>query len=169
MALRKVTFNNASVRAADHGAIFAGILADGIINGCAISVSSGTASIAKGYFIAAGRLIENNASLTKNVSGGNVAQIVLAINLSDDTTTLDSMLEVRTAADVGSLTPLVQNDINDGVNTLYEFEIAVIDVNQNTIIRQMPMIARPIQILDAIPASWSGYKDGIYLVKQAAE
>ena len=167
MALRKVTFNDSPVRAADHGALFAGIIADGIINGCNISVSNGVASIGAGYFVVAGRLIENNADLTINLTnqGGNIVQVVLALDLSDDDATLTSMIDVRGKSDINQLDPLTKTNINDGVHTDYEFEIAVFNVSNNEVIRQMPVASRPINVLESIPSSWTGYSDGIYLIK----
>lgn len=167
MALRKITFNESPVRARDHGALFSGILADGIINGCEVSVNNGSASISQGYLIVAGRLIENNSNMQNiNISGGNVAQIVLRIDISSDDVDLNNSIFVRHAPDVSSLDPLTKMDINNGTDTIYEFEIAVIDVTNNTIIRKMPICARPIHVLNSIPASWNDRPDGIYLIKE---
>lgn len=168
MALRKVTFNDSPVRAADHGALFAGIISDGIVNGCNMSVSNGEVSFGAGYFIVAGRLIENNSDdFSINVRGNNIAQIVLALDISDDDADINEMLDVRGAADINSLAPLTKTDINDGRHYEYEFEIAVINVTNNTIVRQMPLASRPIRVLDSIPESWSTYPDGIYLIKES--
>lgn len=167
MALRKVTFNDSPVRAADHGALFAGIISDGIINGCDISFNNGIVSIGSGFFIVAGRLIENNSVLTKNVSGNNIVQLVLALDISDDDTDINDMIEIRGATDINSLTPLVKTDINDGLHYTYEFEIAVVNTTNTTIIRKMPLASRPIHVLESIPASWSTYPDGIYLIKES--
>lgn len=171
MSFRKITFNNANVRAADHGAIFAGILADGIIKGCDLSVSGGTVSMTSGYFVVAGRLIENNATKTFSMSGhGPVCRIYLLIDISNDDTSLESMVVYEDVNDAASLDTLVRGDINGGNGTQYAFEIAVVDVTNNAFIRTMSVCARPISVLDAVPTGndWSGYSDGIYLVKESS-
>lgn len=170
MSLRKITFENSSVRAADHGALFAGILADGIISGCDISVESGQIAISPGFFIAAGRLIQNNNDLTNSGFSNNIVQIVLEIDTSDENASLDTMLKWYQVQDIATANEheFVRQDINaGGVNVRYDLEIAVIDISQSTIIRKMPICARPINVLDAVPAVWDGYADGIYLIRSS--
>lgn len=168
MAFRKVTFNGANVRAADHGALFAGILADGVVSGCDISVAGGVVSITAGYFVAAGRLIENNAVKSFDMaSHGPVCRIRLHIDVSEDNTDINNMIQYDDVNDVASLGALTKEDINGGVGTIYDLEIAVINVTTNSIIRKMPQVARPINVLDALPASWTGYDNGIYLIKSS--
>lgn len=172
MAFRKVIFNGANVRAADHGAIFAGILADGIVKGCDITVGSGIVSMSEGYFVAAGRLIENNATKTFSMSGhGPVCRIALQIDVSDDEASLESMVVYEDVNDVTSLSSLVRGDINGGNASIYSLELAVINTTENSVIRKMPICARPILVIDSIPTGddWTGYADGIYLVKQSQQ
>lgn len=97
-------------------------------------------SIGTGYLLACGRLIYNNASMSVSVTGP-VAQVVLVIDASG---TGSLTTDVRTAASVGDLSPLVQEDINNGVDTDYELELAVIDVTGGSIVRTLPAAAAKI-------------------------
>lgn len=173
MSLQKVTFNNAHVQAADHGALFSGIIKDGIISGCDITVSDGTISISPGYFVAAGRLIHNNNTITNSGFTNNIIQIILEVSVVNDTDTLDSMLKWYQVTDVATANEHVftKQDINvGGANTRYDLEIAVIDVSQSIIVRKMPVCvsANPLNILDEVPTNWSGYPNGIYIIKDTS-
>ena len=128
MALRKITFSNSTVTAVDHASLYHGIIGDGRINGCSCSIASGVISITKGYLMACGRLIENTASLSVTPIGNGVAQVVLIIDASGDG---DISYEVRVANDIGSLAPLIKEDINDGIHTDYELELCVADLSSN--------------------------------------
>ncbi len=134
MALQKIIFPSAAVTANNFGAIFAGILSDGAVNGCAVSYSGGVVSVAAGYLVAHGRLIYNNDTLTVAVSGSGVAQVVLVIDASGTGTLTVS---ARYAATEGELSPLVQEDINNGVDFTYELELACVDVAGGHLLRSL--------------------------------
>lgn len=158
MSLRKVGFPRSTATAADQANIYAA-LADGRLAGCAVTCSGGIVGVAKGYLIARGRLIENTAALSVPVSGAGVAQVVLTVQLGDPDTV---SVAARTAASEGALTPLVQDDINDGVHTTYEMELALVELSSGTLLRTMPMAAWPIRVVSAAPAA--GSPDGLYFV-----
>lgn len=160
MSLRKVVFDNATVSARDFGAAFAGICADGRIVGAAVSYSGGVISIGVGYIAACGRIIENTTAISLTPSGTGVAQIVLVVNVSTGTVSI----ETRTATSESALAALTQNDINDGTSTTYEMEVALINLTEGTLVRSMGMAARPIRIVGAVPTASS--PDGIYLVTE---
>lgn len=165
MALRKIIFDNATVGARDLGAAFAGICADGRISGGAVSYSGGVVNIGAGYLMACGRLIENSSAIQITPSGtSGVAQIVLTLDVSGSGTV---NVVTRTAESEGALTPLTQDDINDGSSTTYEMELALVDLAQRTLIRAMGMAGHPIRIVDAAPET--GAADGLYFVRKAAE
>ena len=174
MSFRKIVFDGANVRAADHAAIFAGVLADGILKGCELSVSSSEHIIgmSKGFFIGAGRLIENNSSTVSfnyNPSSGSVVQIKLRIDISSENNVLDNGIVVTygTSATDPNFT-LTKQDINGGSGTVYDVELILVDTTSGSIIRKMPVSARPIHVIESVPTGndWTGYSDGIYLVKQ---
>lgn len=160
MSLRKVIFDNATVTAKDFGAAFAAICADGRITGAAVSFSGGTVGIATGYLVACGRLIENTTAITVTPTGTGVAQIVLVLNVSTGTVSVES----RVASSESALTPLTQDNINDGSHTTYEAELALVNLTEGTLVRSMGMAARPIYVTDTVPTSSS--RDGIYLVTE---
>ncbi len=123
MALQKVIFPSSTVTASNLGALFAGVLKDGAVDGCAVTFSGGAVNLAEGYLIACGRLIHNNAVISQPVPGSGAAQVVLVIDASG-TGTLT--LAVRTAETDSGLPALTQEDINNGVDTDYELEIALV-------------------------------------------
>ena len=69
MALQKIIFPSSSVTATNFGALFAGVLNDGAIDGLSITYNAGNVGIDTGYLLACGRLIYNNASMTVAVTG----------------------------------------------------------------------------------------------------
>lgn len=159
MALSGVTFDGCSVSARDHGVLFARTMPDGTLRGCAVTFNGTSATIAPGYLIACGRVIEVESSTTVAVTGTQYTQIVLTISVTQPTFTLSGVNS--TSPDFPALT---QDDINDGTSTTYQLELAVIDVANNTVMRSIGASAYPIRIVNAIPTSSD--KDGIYLVTE---
>ncbi len=123
MALQKIIFPSSTVTAVSLGALFAGILQDGSVDGCAVIYQGGAVNLAEGYLVACGRLIHNNAAISQAVPSVGAAQVVLVIDASGAGTL---SLTVRTADTEGGLPALTQEDINNGVDTDYELEIALV-------------------------------------------
>ena len=176
MSFRKIVFNGANVRAADHVAIFAGVLADGSLNGCEFDISpaENTLSMSKGYFIAAGRLIENNSDtdFSYSTSGGSYVQIKLRIDVSSDNISLDNKIVTTYGTNENDANfELTKQSINGGNGTIYDVELVVADITNGTIVRNMPYVSRPIHVINALPDNndWSGYADGIYLIRQTEQ
>ena len=71
-------------------------------------------------------------------------------------------IEERTAASEAELSPLTQQNINDGSSTTYEMEIALVNLAAGTLVRSMGAAARPVRVVTAVPTASS--PDGIYLV-----
>lgn len=157
MALSGVTFDGCSVSARDHGVLFSGLLPDGVLRGCAVSYSSGSVTIAAGYLIACGRVIEVESATTVAVTGTQYSQIVLTINASTPTFTLSCVNSAST-----TFPALQQDDINDGASTTYQIELGVVDVGNAAMLSTIGSVALPIRVVDAVPTSSS--PDGIYLV-----
>ena len=123
MALQGITFDNQTVAAKDHGALFAGILDDGVVSGCALSFSGSTLTIAPGYLIACGRLIRNTASQSVTVTGSSgYSQVILTVDVSGGGSFSFSSVNANTP----SFPALTQEDINDGVSTTYQMQICVL-------------------------------------------
>ena len=136
MAIQGITFDNQLVSARDDGTIFAGILEDGIVKGCALNYTGNTLTIGAGYFVIAGRLLRltSNEPVTTQASGA-VARITLELDMTGEATE-DNFTQARIfaqyAANVSSLPDLVQDDIN-GIGTIYQIEICILELNQGNI------------------------------------
>ena len=159
MAISGVTFQGQHVSAKDHGVLFSALLPDGVLRGCAVSLSGSSVSIGAGYLIACGRVIEFETASTVAVTGAQYSQIVLTISTTGPTATLSCVNSSST-----TFPALTQDDLNDGVSTTYQLELAVIDVAGGEIVSSIGSVALPIRIVDAVPTSAS--PDGIYLVKE---
>lgn len=129
MSIRGVTFDNQEVAAADHGLLFEAFSTDGILNGCAISFSGANITMAAGYLLIAGRLIQNTAAMTLTASGsGAYSRLVAVIDTTLPATT-ESFQQVSFRLDYAA-TPdgfaaLTQDDINGGTGNTYEAALVV--------------------------------------------
>lgn len=173
MSIKGVTFDNQSPTAKDHGALFAGILTDGIIQGCAITYSGTNITIATGYYIVKGRLCKVSAAETRVLTGtSGYARIIAAVDLSG-TATEDAFSQATISIDYAStlsgFSALTQNDVN-WTGTLYQFELAVLTLGSSGatgISRKAPQAHSPTLFVPAsqvisstsdIPASAPDYQ-----------
>ena len=123
-----IFFDLQTVRARDLGAAFGGILSDGKLSGCALSYSGVNLTIARGYYIAKGRLIEIDSAetlQTATTAANGYGRLRLAIDLSiaaSESSFTQGKFEWDYAS-TNSFPALTQNDINDGTNTAYQVEI----------------------------------------------
>lgn len=159
MAISGVTFSGCHVSAKDHGVLFSALLPDGVLRGCAVTYNSGTATVAAGYLVACGRVIEVESATSVAVTGTQYSQIVLTIDASTPTFTLSSVNSSST-----TFPALTQQDINDGASTTYQIELGVIDIGNSTMLSTIGSVAHPIRIVDTVPTS--GSPAGIYLVTE---
>ena len=125
MSIKGVTFDMQSPTAKNHGALFAGILSDGIVSGCAVTVSGKSCYIGAGYLIAAGRLVQLTARETVAIAAtsGSVT-IVLNIDLTK-TATKDEFGQAYFSVVSGASPELTQDDVNDN-GTLYQMPVATL-------------------------------------------
>lgn len=136
MAIQGITFDNQLVSARNDGALYSGILEDGIINGCVLNYTGNTLTIGAGYVIIAGRLLRltSNETVTTQASGA-VARITLELDMTGEATE-DNFTQARIfaqyAANVSSLPDLVQDDINAS-GIIYQMEICILELNQGNI------------------------------------
>lgn len=168
MAFRGITFDEQAVSAMNHGALFEGILNDGILRGCAISSTGTAATIAPGYLIAAGRLIRNDAAVTIPLTGTNgYARITLRIDLSQTATeSVFSQLSTRVEySDSETFPAITQGDINGGTDSVYDMVVAIVALGSADSIPYVAKSAtRNIYIVkpnQSIPAG----KEGDILIK----
>lgn len=134
MSIRGVTFDNQEVAASDHGTLYKNILnTDGIISGCAVTFSGSVATIAAGYLMVAGRLIQLTVAETLTVAAsGNYARIIVNIDTSQTATTSSFeqvSFSVDYAASPDGFSPLTQQDINAGGGNTYQAALAILTLS----------------------------------------
>lgn len=122
--IKGITFDMQSPTAKNHGALFNGILSDGILQGCEITASGRTVYIEPGYIVAAGRLIQISALEAVEIfaTTGNV-QLVLNVDMSKASTA--ETFEQCYFTTVTEGTELTKEDINSN-GVLYQVAVAVI-------------------------------------------
>ena len=123
-----IFFDLQTVRARDLGAAFGGILSDGKLSGCALSYSGVNLTIARGYYIAKGRLIEIDSAetlqtATTAANGYGRLRLVIDLSIAASESSFTQGKFVWDYATTNSFPALTQNDINDGANTAYQVEI----------------------------------------------
>lgn len=125
--IKGVTFDMQSPTAKNHGALFNGILTDGILQGCEITTSGRTVYIEPGYLIVAGRLIQISALEAVEIfaTTGNV-QLVLNADMSKAASA--DIFEQCYFTTVAEGTELTKEDINDN-GVLYQVTIATISAS----------------------------------------
>ena len=123
-----IFFDLQTVRARDLGAAFGGILSDGKLSGCALSYSGVNLTIARGYYIAKGRLIEIDSAetlqtATTAANGYGRLRLVIDLSIAASESSFTQGKFEWDYATTNSFPALTQNDINDGTNTAYQVEI----------------------------------------------
>lgn len=129
MAIRGVTFPNQTVAAVDHGTLFSNIFSDGILTGCAISYSGSTITIAAGYLIVAGRLIQlTSATTVTATASGAYARLKCVIDTTLPSTS-GNFQQVSFVLDYASsatgFAALTQEDINAGTGNVYQAALII--------------------------------------------
>lgn len=136
MAIQGITFDNQLVSARNDGALYSGILEDGIINGCVLNFTGNTLTIGAGYVIIAGRLLRLASSETVTTqASGAVARVTFELDMNREATEesfTQARIFVQYAANVSQLPDLVQDDIN-GSGTIYQMELCILELNQGNI------------------------------------
>lgn len=123
-----IFFDLQTVRARDLGAAFGGILSDGKLSGCALSYSGVNLTIARGYYIAKGRLIEIDSAetlqtATTAANGYGRLRLVIDLSIAASESSFTQGKFEWDYATTNSFSDVTQNDINDGTNTSYQVEI----------------------------------------------
>lgn len=123
-----IFFDLQTVRARDLGAAFGGILSDGKLSGCALSYSGVNLTIARGYYIAKGRLIEIDSAetlqtATTAANGYGRLRLVIDLSIAASESSFTQGKFEWDYASTNSFSDVTQSDINDGTNTSYQVEI----------------------------------------------
>lgn len=128
--LSGVNFVNQQLTPSSDGALYKGLLTDGILHGCALSAVGTTLKIAPGYLVIGGQQMqvdsECNITITDQSSG--FARILAVADLSKTATESvfeQAWLKVEYASSVSGFQPLVQEDLQ-GSGTYYEAVICVV-------------------------------------------
>ena len=114
-AIQGVFFKNRKVGARALGAFGAAALTDGILNGCAVTISGGTATVAPGTIIVGGRPCRVKESVAAGTIGAAFSRIVAKVDLTKTSTPTEfEQVEfaVETASTLAALMTSDSNDIN---------------------------------------------------------
>lgn len=108
------------------------VLSDGVIQGCELSFSGASVTIAPGFLMAGGGLMHNSAAQTLEVSGATsgYARIKAIIDLSKTATKTafeQAWFEVDYSSTLEGFADPVQEDINAG-GTVYEVQMCVVSL-----------------------------------------
>lgn len=154
MALFGCTFTNRKVGSRDMGAAMSALLADGIISGMGLTKNGATLNVAKGYMIACGRVIGNDAALALTMTqSSGYARVVIKIDLTG-TATASTFAQLSTRIDYAStadgFSALVQDDVNDGTHTTYEVALCILKLNSSgidSVVDKLPAAGLPASAL----------------------
>lgn len=129
-----MNFDNQKVTAKDHGALFSGILTDGILEGCEVSYSGATVNVSTGWFILSGRQVKIESTETKAITGtSGYARMKVAIDLSG-TASKDSFTQAEIQVDYASTIEGFPALEKENVNTsgiVYQAELAVLSLGSS--------------------------------------
>lgn len=129
---RGVTFGGENVTPKNDGGLYGSHFGDGILWGCAESISGTDFLIQPGQIIAGGRVIEVDGATPVDLSGITInngyVQIILNINLSNNPVVYTTWVE-QGGLPFASLT---QEDINYNGN-LYQIQLGIVQVSGGTL------------------------------------
>ena len=129
----------------DWGATLRGILgADGIISGCDVTASTDALTVAAGYFIMCGRVLQNDGPeeiIIANMPQNGFVQLVYRVDLNVEPAEEEfTQGEWRyTYSATAEFTGLIQEDIN-ATGSIYEIEFAVFQIANGAIFRRERML-----------------------------
>ena len=106
----------------------------GILKGCELSNTNNSVTIAEGYFVIKGRLLQIISSETiSNISNNGYYSLVCEIDLSKtNTTSVLNQAEIKNLYNASAYPTLTQQDIT-GSGTVYQYEFARFKVESGTI------------------------------------
>lgn len=137
MAIQGYTFDNQAVTP-QADAITYEHNTDGILRGCAMSITASTFTINSGHWIQGGRRAELTSAYTYTLPAGTpngYIRIKSVIDLTE-TSTIEEFEQIDFAGEFSTTTTfpaLIQQDINGGGGTTYEMAWAVLTVNGGSI------------------------------------
>lgn len=134
--LKGHTFNLQTFTSEGWAALWDNFLngASGILKGCSLSNTNNSITIAEGYFIVKGRLLQIISNETiSNISTNGYYSLVCEIDLSKtNTENVLNQAEIKTIYSSSAYPTLTQQDIT-GSGTVYQYEFARFKVESGTI------------------------------------
>lgn len=136
--IRGITFKNQDVRPEDDGRLYSSIFNDGVLHGCSFSFAGYTLTLSPGYLIAAGRLIKVSAAQNYACNGASegFARLILTIDLSKIASNIlfeQIKPELEYSLSNAGFSDLTQQDINNGISTVYQLELARVSLSSGGI------------------------------------
>ena len=128
--LTGITFPQQTFTPAEWGQMFSAVMADGILNGCAVTGSGTNVNLAAGAMIIKGRLIEVPSTVTEATSptySSGYGRVKVCIDTTNTSTSLvNQQAYIDTEYSSSETFPaLTQQDLN-GSGPLYEVELAIV-------------------------------------------
>ena len=151
MAFKGITFAGQNVTPKNDGALYNAHYGDGILDGCTMTISGDDLVIASGHFIAGGRVCQVDGATSVDLSGRTLTTGYIQVIMNYDLSQGEGSQWYTTFVESATTTfpDLTQDDIN-GTGTLYQLELAVIQISGGNLTSITSQIAySPIQILDA--------------------
>lgn len=148
MAVKGKTFEGQDVSSIDDGMLYQAVIQDGVLTGCAVTVSADTVHIARGAIIAGGRVVVIDGGETYtpgDLEQSGYMRLVYKINLAiepEEGTWAQGTWEHDYSATTTFL-PLTQGDINGGGDAVYEVELCVVSITNGTltdVVRSLPKV-----------------------------
>lgn len=137
-----VTFSAQNVTPKDDGALYNAHYGDGILDGCSMTISGDDLVIQPGHFIACGRQCKVDGATSVDLSGRSLQTGYIQVIMNYDLTQGEGQQWYTTLVESATTTfpALTQEDINGVSGTLYQLELAVIQIsggNLTSIISQI--------------------------------
>lgn len=130
MSLKGVTFSGQIVTPSDDGALYNAHYGDGVLHGCAMSLSGTNLNIAGGHLIACGRVCNVDGTTPVSLTGHGLTTGYVQVVLNYDTTRpVGSQLYTSIVPSATTTFPaLTQQDINL-TGSLYQLQLAIVQIS----------------------------------------
>ena len=125
-----ITFSGQNVRPQDDGALYFAHNGDGILDGCAMSISGDDLVIQSGHFIMGGRVVHVDGATNVDLSGRGLTTGYIQVIMNADMSKAEGLQWYTSYVESATTTfpALTQDDIN-GSGTLYQLELAVVQIS----------------------------------------
>ena len=131
MAFRGVTFSGQNVTPKNDGALYNAHYGDGILEGCSMAISGDDLVVQSGHIIACGRVCQVDGATLVDLSGRTLQTGYIQVVLNYDISQGEGQQWFPTFVESATTTfpALTQDDINTPSGTLYQLELAVIQIS----------------------------------------